>query len=46
VKATCLEGFGQLRPVGTFPGLDLGELGDQLPTPAVQVLADCLSLGL
>ena len=29
------QGFNQLGPVGVLAGLDLGELGDQLPPTAI-----------
>jgi len=46
LKATGLEGVCQFWPVRALPTLDLGELGDELPTPAIKVLADGLPLGL
>jgi hypothetical protein len=44
-NAARLEGFGQLRPSERLP-LYFGELADELPIPAVQVVADGLLLGV
>jgi hypothetical protein len=38
--------LGELWPVGSFPALDLGELGAQLLSTAVEVIGHGLPLGL
>jgi len=45
-----LQGLLELRAlvesVGPLPRLDLGELGRELPSPAIEVGRDCLTLGV
>jgi hypothetical protein len=46
VTLASLQGFRQLGPIGTLAALDLDVSGDQLPRPAIQIIADGLLLRL
>jgi hypothetical protein len=46
VPTTSCKGSGQFPPVVTLATFNLGELGNQLPPPAIEEVVDALSLGV